>query len=48
MRVDLTPEEVELVRKSIQHCLATCREGGPAAGCPDCGRLERLLAKLAG
>jgi hypothetical protein len=46
LSLSLTEKEAELLRKSITHCLATCKEGGAKDGCTDCASLEELLKKL--
>ena len=42
----LSEKEIELIRKSINHCLTTCREGGSKDGCTDCAALEDILKRL--
>ncbi|MHB1347775.1 MAG: hypothetical protein ACYCXK_09820 [Candidatus Humimicrobiaceae bacterium] len=44
--VSLNEKEVELLKKSINHCLETCEEGGSKDGCTDCAELEKILIKL--
>jgi hypothetical protein len=44
--LSLTEKETELIKKSIRHCLATCKEGGPKDGCTDCAALEEILKRL--
>ena len=46
LSLSLTEKEAELLRKSINHCLSTCKEGGAKDGCTDCAALETLLTKL--
>jgi hypothetical protein len=45
--VTLSEKEIELMKKSINHCLETCKNGGSKDGCTDCESLEKLLKKLA-
>ncbi len=44
--LQLTEQEAELMKKSIGHCLTTCKEGGSKDGCTDCAALEAVLQKL--
>lgn len=44
--LDLNQKEVELLKKSINHCLDTCKKGGSKDGCTDCSTLEELLKRL--
>ncbi|MFZ3171803.1 MAG: hypothetical protein WA118_07480 [Carboxydocellales bacterium] len=44
--LNLTEKEVELLKKSIQHCLDTCDENGPDNGCKDCTAIEAVLKRL--
>lgn len=44
--VSLSEKEIELLKKSINHCLETCKEGGSKDGCTDCASLEAVLKKL--
>jgi len=46
LNVSLTEKEIELLKKSINHCLETCKKGGSKDGCSDCESLETLLQKL--
>ena len=46
MVLTITDKEANLLRKSISHCLKTCKEGGAKDGCTDCAALEELLKKL--
>lgn len=46
LNVSLTEKEIELLQKSIKHCLETCGKGGAQDGCTDCAALEALLEKL--
>lgn len=46
INLSLTEKEIELMKKSIAHCLKTCRNGGTKEGCTDCEILEELLKKL--
>ena len=42
----LSEKEIELLKKSIQHCLETCKEGGPEDGCTDCAAMQEILNRL--
>jgi hypothetical protein len=42
--LELNEKEIELLRKSINHCLETCNSGKD--GCSDCAALEEVLKKL--
>lgn len=42
----LNEKEIELLKKSIQHCLQTCEDGGPKEGCTDCAAIEAVLMRL--
>ncbi|MGE4276577.1 MAG: hypothetical protein AB7E30_05285 [Lawsonibacter sp.] len=44
--LSLSEKELELIKKSIQHCLSTCKEGGSKSGCTDCAALESILSRL--
>ena len=44
--LQLTEKEAQLMKMSINHCLATCRDGGSKDGCTDCAALEEVLKKL--
>lgn len=44
--VNLTEKELELLKKSIKHCLDTCKQGGMRNGCEDCEALEVVYQKL--
>ncbi|CAA7602214.1 Hypothetical protein DEACI_2887 [Acididesulfobacillus acetoxydans] len=44
--VTLSQQEVEVVKRALQHCLDTCQKGGAEAGCPDCQSLLEVLKKL--
>ena len=44
--LSLTDREIELLKKSINHCLETCDEGGGEKGCPDCKSLKDVLEKI--
>jgi len=46
LTLSLTDKEIDLLKKSINHCLKTCREGGPENGCKDCEALEGVLTRL--
>ncbi len=42
----LTEKEIELLKKSIKHCLETCKNGGSKDGCTDCTEIEEILKRL--
>jgi hypothetical protein len=44
--LSLNEKEIELLKKSINHCLETCKKGGASNGCTDCEALEAVLAKM--
>lgn len=44
--LSLSEKEIELLKKSISHCLSTCKEGGSKDGCTDCAALEGILTKF--
>lgn len=44
--LSLNEKEIELLKKSINHCLETCKNGGGKNGCTDCPVLEEVLKKL--
>ena len=44
--ITLNEKEIELLKKSINHCLETCKSGGAPQGCTDCEQLEEILKKL--
>jgi hypothetical protein len=46
INISLTEKEVELMKKSIMHCLETCGQGSAKDGCTDCAALEEVLKKL--
>ncbi len=46
MVLNITEKEADLLRKSISHCLSTCKDGGAKDGCTDCAALESLLKRL--
>jgi len=46
LTLQLTEEEAALLKKSIKHCVDSCKEGGATTGCTDCERLEALLKRL--
>ena len=46
MTYTFNEHEVELLKKSIQHCLDTCNKGGAKDGCKDCKALEEVLNRL--
>ena len=44
--LSLNEKEIDLLKKSINHCLETCKKGGSNNGCTDCAALEEVLKKL--
>lgn len=44
--LSLNEKEIELLKKSINHCLATCKDGGASNGCKDCEAIEAVLKRL--
>ena len=44
--IEFDEKEIGLLKKSINHCLETCRKGGSEEGCDDCKALEKVLGKL--
>lgn len=44
--LNLSEKEVELIKKSLNHCLQTCKDGGAKNGCTDCEALEGVLKRL--
>ena len=44
--LSLNEKEIDLLKKSINHCLETCKNGTGKDGCTDCGTLEEVLKKL--
>jgi len=40
------PKELDLLKKSVEHCLKTCQQGSAEHGCKDCQALEIVLEKL--
>ena len=44
--VNLSEKEVELLKKSINHCLETCEDKGKESECTDCEALQNVLVKL--
>jgi hypothetical protein len=44
--LSLNEKEVDLLKKSINHCLETCKKGGAENGCQDCEQLEAVLKRL--
>ncbi len=44
--LNLTSYEIDLLKKSINHCLETCKKGGADSGCKDCEALENVLKKM--
>jgi hypothetical protein len=46
INLTLNEKEIELLKKSINHCLETCKNGSEKEGCTDCAALEAVLKKL--
>lgn len=46
LTLNLNEKEAELMKKSINHCLETCKNGSGKDGCTDCAALEEILKKL--
>ena len=46
LTLSLDEKEIQLLKKSIKHCLETCKDGGSKDGCTDCAALEEVLKKL--
>jgi hypothetical protein len=44
--LSLNEKEIQLLKKSINHCLETCKKGGVKDGCDDCEALEGVLIRL--
>lgn len=44
--LSLNEKEIGLLKKSINHCLETCKKGGAENGCTDCAALEEVLKRL--
>ncbi|HEX3030084.1 MAG TPA: hypothetical protein VHT34_12455 [Clostridia bacterium] len=44
--LELNEKEIDLLKKSIKHCLETCKNGNGKDGCTDCAALEEVLKKL--
>lgn len=44
--LSLNEKEIELLKKSINHCLETCKKGGVENGCKDCEAIESILKRL--
>jgi hypothetical protein len=42
----LNEKEIDLLKKSINHCLQTCKDGGSKEGCSDCAAIEGVLKRL--
>ena len=42
----LNEKEIGLLKKSINHCLQTCKDGGPEDGCTDCAAIEGIMKRL--
>ncbi|MHB1394798.1 MAG: hypothetical protein ACYCYE_17405 [Clostridia bacterium] len=46
LTLTLNEKEVSLLKKSVNHCLKTCKDGGPEEGCTDCAAIESVLKRL--
>lgn len=46
VNISLSDKEIEILKKSVNHCLETCADGGSEGGCPDCESLNSILEKL--
>lgn len=46
LTLTLNDKEIDLLKKSINHCLQTCKHGGPEDGCTDCAAIEEILKRL--
>lgn len=46
VNISLSDKEIEILQKSIKHCMQTCKEGGQKDNCPDCESLREVLDKL--
>lgn len=44
--INLNEKEVELLKKSINHCLDTCQNKENDSECNDCEALKEVLVKL--
>jgi len=44
--IQLNEKEIDLLKKSVEHCLKTCKQGSAEQGCQDCLALEAVLVKL--
>ena len=44
--LSLTEKEIEVLKKSINHCIETCQDRDSDNGCPDCESLRDVLKKL--
>lgn len=44
--LSLDEKEIDLLKKSINHCLQTCKDGGAGNGCTDCAAIEKVLKRL--
>jgi len=45
--LNLNEKEIELLKKSINHCLDTCENKEKSNKCSDCEALKEVLLKLA-
>ena len=46
INLELSTEEIQVILKSIKHCLNSCHEGGTESGCPDCQKLKEIMLKI--
>lgn len=46
--LELTEDEVRVLKLAVKTCIEKCKQGGPLKGCEDCGTLEKILLKLGG
>lgn len=45
LNITLTEKEIDVINKSIKHCLETCKERGKG-NCDDCETLKQVQKKL--
>lgn len=45
ININLTEREIEVLNKSINHCLETCKKRGKG-NCEDCDTLKEVQRKL--
>ncbi len=46
INLSLNDQELEVIKMSINHCLDSCKQGGPNNGCKDCKTLEQVADKI--